>query len=514
MTARRSRDEPHQRAWEQPYLGLGGRLSEGPGPELVDFAFSLECADAPILHRGLGLADIAQAVVLKEGGFVDAEDGRLLLNTLLDLWAIPANDFPYEPALGDAWNSRHRELARRVGGLAGWLTIGRPRREAGRVAFRVALRERVLTAHASLTSLASALLTQSRAHRNTVMADYTYLQPAQPTTLGYLLLSYLFPVLRDAERLRRSYRWINMSPAGAGGNAGSSLPLDRRRLASLLGFDGPILHARDAMWQVDGLVELMALVAGASGHAAQIAADLEVFAASAFAFVELADAYSRASALMPQKKNPYPVAIVRGAAGVLAGRLTGLLSVLRTGSARTDHFVFAYGEVPRALDLFAGSEQLLAATIRTAKFNRPALEKSAHQGFLGAADLAEGLATTGMLDHESAHSLVGAAVRAATKQGRTEVTMEDLREQAAHMHLRLNADDKGLKGVLERSLDPVELVQSRVVVGGSTKSEVSAMLRATSRRLRDESIWSSGVRASLHTAEESLLRLAERAAKR
>jgi argininosuccinate lyase len=489
------------------YLGLGGRLTEGPSEEMIEAGFGLESADAPILHDGLAVADLAHALVLVEAGYVTGPDARRLLSALLEMREIPVDLFPYDPRLGDAWNSRYAELTRLVGGLAGWLTVGRPRREAGRVAFRIALRARILEAHRALVAIAEAVHKQAKAHRGTVMADYTYLQPAQPTTLGYLLLSYIYPVLRDAVRLRRVFASINHSPAGAGGNTGSSLPLDRARLAKLLGFDGLALHARDAMWQTDDLVELLAVVAGAATHAAQIASDLEIFASSAFGFVELADSHSRASALMPQKKNPYSLAVIRGYAGVLDGRLTGLLALLKTGSGRSDHFIFGYGEVARALDMFSRSERLLAGTLDTLRFDRATLANSAYHGYLGAADLAEALVLEGFCDHPTAHKIVGAAVRTANSVGRADVTAEDISEHAVKFGVDLPPDEPRLQSAISRCSDPMALVRSRTVIGGSGAHSVAEMLRASKSALREQIRWNQTTASKLNKVNDNLVAL-------
>jgi argininosuccinate lyase len=314
----------------------------------------------------------------------------------------------------------------------------------------------------------------------------------------------MYPVLRDAGRLRRVFASINQSPAGAGGNTGSSLPLDRTRLAKLLGFDGPVLHARDAMWRTDDLVELLAVVAGAATHAAQIATDLEIFASSAFGFVELADSHSRASALMPQKKNPYPLAVIRGYAGILGGRLSGLLALLKTGSARSDHFIFGYGEVARALDMFSRSERLLAGTVDTIRFDRAALAHSAYRGYLGAADLAETLVIEGFCDHDIAHKIVGAAVRTADGVGRADLTVEDIMEQAAQFGIELPPDRMRLQSAIVRCSDPVALVRSRTVIGGSGSDSVAEMLRASRSALREEIRWNKATAAKLNKAEYGL----------
>src|SRR5205085_11946204 len=151
----------------------------------------------------------------------------------------------------------------------------------------------------------------------------------------------------------------NRSPAGAGGTTGSSLPLDRVHLAARLGFYGVTPHARDAMWQADGLVDLLATLAAVTTEAGQVAADLEIWASPPFGFVGLADEYCRVSALMPQKKNPYALAVIRHAGGSTSGAVAGLLAVLRTGTARTDHFLSTAGAVNRALVPVTGALRLL-----------------------------------------------------------------------------------------------------------------------------------------------------------
>jgi len=425
-----------------------------------------------------------------------------LLRTLLDMAKIPFGEFPYDPSLGDSWNSRERELSRRARDVAGWLRLGRPRREAGRVAFRIALRRRVLEAHGALTALAAALLEKATATSDLVMADHTYLQPAEPTTFGYILLSYSYPVLRYAERLRRSFAAVNLSPAGAGGVGGTILPLERDRLAELLGFDGIIVHARDAMWETDTLIELTATAAGAAVHAGQIASDLEIFASPTFGFMEFPDAFSRASALMPQKKNPYPVAVVRGAGGMLSGCLAGLLSTLRTPTARTDHFLYAYGEVPKALDLLSSSHRLLAGVVRDMAVFPEALAKSAESGFLGAADVATALVLNDAIDYETAHRAVGRAVRAGSDEGAARLDPARVAEEigkplTTETEARINAD-------------PASVVRARMVKGGTAPTRIEEMLSNCRRWLQEENDWRANRTDQMQVAEARLVELAER----
>src|SRR6185436_16440482 len=165
------------------YLGAGGRLAGGPAPELVEAGYRHEIGHARRLAHVLSQADLAHAVALVEGGGLDRERGGRLLAGLLELDAIPPDDFPWDPGLGDAFNSREAELERRIGpDAAGWLSAGRPRREAFRVALRLVARDGTVDLHDALLDAAGALGRHAAEHADDLAADYTYLQPAQPTT--------------------------------------------------------------------------------------------------------------------------------------------------------------------------------------------------------------------------------------------------------------------------------------------------------------------------------------------
>jgi argininosuccinate lyase len=482
---------------EEPgFLGLGGRLESPAGEELVAAGFAAEMADAHLLHDGFGLADLAHVLALDDLGVLPPGEVAPLLGALLKMAAVPAGEFPYDPAYGDPWNSRERQLEALGGARAGWLTVGRPRREAARVALRVATRAAVLDAHVAFVGLADAYLAQARRHRDTLMADFTYLQPAQPTTLGYVLAGHLQPVLRHLSRLEDAYAWVNRSPAGAGGTTGSSLPLNRERLAARLGFYGVIPHARDAMWQTDGLVDLLATLAAAATEAGQVAADLEIWASPAFGFVGLADEYCRVSALMPQKKNPYALAVIRHAAGSAAGALAGLLSVLRTGTARTDHFLSAAGDVNRALRTVTGSARLLAGVLSTLRIDREALRRSADDPGLVLGDLTDWIVGQGLGDRRTVHRLLGRAARRAADGGRS-VTADDVLSALGEGGIDVPA---GLLAALD---DPRAVLAGRTVTGGWAR--LPQLLATSSRELGRRRRTGTALRSALEGAEAALL---------
>jgi len=481
---------------EPEFLGLGGRLGAAAGEELVAAGFAMEMADARLLHDGFGLAGLAHALGLADLGVLSAEDSAALLRALLEMVEIPAEEFPYDPAFGDPWNSRERRIEALAGPRAGWITVGRPRREAARVAMRIALRRAVLDCHTALVRLGDVYLAGARRHRQVLMADFTYLQPAQPTTFGYLLAGYLQPVLRHLVRLEDAYSWVNRSPAGAGGTAGSSLALDRERLANRLGFDGVIPHARDAMWQTDGYVDLLATLANVAVEAGQVAADLEIWASPAYGFVELADEYCRVSALMPQKKNPYALAVIRHAGGSASGAVAELLTVLRTGSARTDHFLSLTGDVNRALVNVTGAVRLLSGVISTLRVDRAALARSAADPGLVLGDLADRIVSGGLGDRRAVHQLLGLAARRAAEAGRP-LSAADVASVLSELGVELPPE------LLSGLLDPRVVLSSRTVVGGWAR--LPELLTASGRELGRRRRVGTALRSALDGAEAALV---------
>ncbi|MFQ5577404.1 MAG: lyase family protein, partial [Anaerolineae bacterium] len=453
------------------HLGQGDRFAEGPAPELVAAPFTLEAGDGPLLHPGLNLADLAHAVMLIEAGLIPPAPGAQLLAELLALHAIPAADFPFDPAHGDAYTNREQYLRRRIPRAAGWLKAGRPRREATTIAYLLAVRARLLALSGALTRLLRAILTLAEAHPATLMPDYTYLQPAQPTTLAHYLLTFAHPVARDLDRLRSAFARANRSPAGSGSVNGSRLPLNRDRLAELLGFDGLALHTRDAMWQPDLPIEVMAVAVAALVNADRLAEDLQIWASAEFGMVELADRHSRISLIMPQKKNPYSLAFVRGAAREMIGQLAGMAALGATPSGQVDNRIFAYGGVPRALERAAAAANLLAATLSGLSVKREVMARRAAQGLSGATDLADVIMLEANLDAGTAHRIVGRAARAALELGQP-LDAPLLDAAAAEITgAPLTLPEATVAG----AMDPAAIVGSRRGPGGAAPEPVTAL---------------------------------------
>jgi argininosuccinate lyase len=306
--------------------------------------------------------------------------------------------------------------------------------------------------------------------------------------------------------LRGAFERANLSPAGSGSTNGSRLPLDRPRLAQLLGFDGLALHTRDAMWQPDGPIEVLAAVVALLANTDRLAEDLQLWATVEFDFIELADRHSRISVIMPQKKNPYSLAFVRGLAREMIGRLTSAAAHQVTPSGQIDNRIFAYGGVPQALEQSRQAVQLLAGTVAGLTVNQAVMVQRAGQSYSGATDLAELMLLEAGVDANTAHRIVGQAVRMALQTG--QVLDSELLDQAAQ-----NVIGRPLKlsqGRVAAATDPQAIVQTRTGPGGAAPQAVQAMIvqyrtvlfEAVAWRLETENRLATATARLLHRAQE------------
>jgi argininosuccinate lyase len=391
-------------------LGVGSRLDEAPSAALLTW-FGNELRYAATLYEGLSYADLAHTVMLIESGIIPTAAGRALLGALVALHDGGLEALPLEAKWGDLYNNRDAELERRLGTTAaGWLHAGRARREALTLGWLIQLRAAGRDLVRDTAGLIHALANLAVQHLRTLMPDFTYLQHAQPTTLAHYLLGFAYPVLRDAHRLARELRSINSCPAGSGSTNGSRLPLDRERLRELLGFERLVVHNRDAMWQSDVPINLMAVLVSLATTADRLAEDLQIWATDEFGFIELADQHCRASVIMPNKKNPYAVAAVRGKARELGGQLMSVIATNQTPSGQLDNRNTAYELLPNAITTVRNLLVLLAEVVTAARFNVERLRQQADTGFTYGTELADLLMQREGVDARSAHEIVGAVV--------------------------------------------------------------------------------------------------------
>ncbi len=466
----------NERAQPHGNRRIAGPSADGPAQELIDAGFAWEIADAPMLHHGLNVADMGHVLDLLRRKIIPDDAARLLLKELLDAYNTDAADFPYDARYGEPYNSRERHFVSRIGDAAGWLHAGRPRREAARVALRVELRRLTAELIEATAKFAQITAEFSERHRDVFMADQTYLQQAQPSTFGHYLLGFVPPALRDCERLVSTLEQVNQSPCGAGCVNGTQLLDDRTHIAAALGFSGVIDHTRDAMWQTDTFIDLLSTCTSVLSNQSKLAEDLEIWSSQEFDYVDLAGPYTRASVLMPQKRNPYSLSIVRGGSGVVIGRLAGFLAVVKSPSARSDNLIFAYGEIPRALEFSARIGRLMTGVVDTLTVNRERMQQVLEAGFCQATDLAEHIMMTCKIDYRTAYRVVGEAVGMASRGGLRgiDITSAMIDEAAA----KIGCPPLSIDPVkLARALDPKAIVATRTAPGGAAPDVVAAMAR-------------------------------------
>lgn len=480
------------------------RFDARSSPELIESAYWFETNDAPLLHHALTLADLAHIFQLDEQNLIPHQAAQELLHALLAL--DRDSQFSYNPQYGDAFTNRERWLAQRAPEAVGYLAAGRARRESTTVAFRLVLRRELLRLARALLELQQTLIELAACHVESLMPDYTYLQQAQPTTFAHYILSFVFPMQRDFVRLREAFDLVNQSPAGIGSTNGTRLPIRRERLAELLGFDSVILHTRDAMWQVDVPIQILNAAATLMIQLDRWAEDLQIFNSREFDFIELSDAVARASLIMPQKKNPYPLAFIRGAANSLIGRVTEAHAVARTLSAQVDNRILLHGSVPRALDLTTRCVELMNAVCRTWTIHSDKMKQHVENGFTQAMDLAEVLMQECALDYRTAHQIVGRVVRQLANENKsardiTPALLDAAANEIIGRPLQLSPVS------LAAALDLNQAIAARNGSGGASPVRVQEMLQTLRAGLETQRIWLNETAARIETAEHNLLQI-------
>ena len=481
-------------------LEIGARIRQGPSPILIASAFQSELDAQLPLFDALSRVDLAHTLVMAESGIVPAEAAHELIEALYRLRRHP-DDFRPDAALGDIYTNREAWLAGRTPAVA-WLGAGRARREAITTAYTIKLREGVIELAQVLIGLTQTLVERSDEFAAALMPDYTYLQQAQPTTFGHYLLGFAYPVLRDLQRIRGLYLRVNQSPAGCGSSNGSRLPQSRERLAELLGFEGVITHARDAMWQADLQLEVMGSMCAVLVNLDRLAEDLQIFSCDEFGLVELDDGHARASKIMPQKKNPFALTYIRGLANSMTGMLTASAAMGRTPSGQPDNRLALYGMVPKALEDARNTVALMSEVVAWLRFNSTQARAKLDHGFLMATDLAEVLVLECGISFRDAHRLVGSLVRKFLEKGNfRQLTVEELADcSESVLGRRLQLNDASLA----QALNPETAVECRRQQGGAAAGAVLEMIGQCRQSLEETENWCRQCQSHLQSAESRL----------
>jgi len=342
------------------------------------------------------LTEDDKEVILKglQGILEDVENGTLVI------------DMKYE----DIHSFVEANLIDRVGEAGKRLHTGRSRNDQVALDMRLYTREQVAHTDMLVKSLMETILKTMEENLDTYMPGFTHLQKAQPTTLAHHYGAYFEMFKRDRERLHDIYKRMNYCPLGAGALAGTTYPLDREYTAQLLGFYGPTLNSMDSVADRDYLIEFLAAMATIMMHLSRFSEEIIIWNSNEYQFVELDDAYSTGSSIMPQKKNPDIAELVRGKTGRVYGALMSLLTTMKgiplaynKDMQEDKEMAFdAMENVQNCLILFNGM-------IATMKFRKDKMAKSALGGFTNATDAADYLVNRGV-PFRDAHGIIGRLV--------------------------------------------------------------------------------------------------------
>ena len=354
---------------------------------------------------------IAHAAMLGRQGVIPAEDSELLQKTLKELLAdIESGKVEFDEKAEDIHMNIETMLIERIGDVGKRLHTGRSRNDQVALDIRMYNKEQIINIKKLLLELIRALNDIAEANINTIMPGYTHLQRAQPVTLAHHVLAYCEMFKRDIDRLDDTYRRTNVMPLGSGALAGTTYPLDRQYVCDALGFDSISLDSMDGVSDRDFCVELLSSLSMVMMHLSRFCEEIILWSSHEFKFVELDDAYSTGSSIMPQKKNPDMAELIRGKTGRVYGHLMGSLTMMKgLPLAYNKDMQEDKESVFDAVDTVKMCLPVFTNMIKTAVFNKDNMYNAAKGGFTNATDAADWLVKKGV-PFRDAHSILGQLV--------------------------------------------------------------------------------------------------------
>ena len=354
---------------------------------------------------------IAHAKMLAKQGIIAADEAQILCDALAGILAdLDSGALAVDPSAEDIHMFVEEVLTARVGEVGKKLHTARSRNDQVALDLRMYLMHRVDEISERIYSLIDALTDQAELNKEAIMPGYTHLQRAQPILFGHHLMAYAMMLLRDADRLADCKRRMNVSPIGCCALAGTTYDTDREYEAQLLGFDSIALNSLDGVSDRDFVPELLSDLSILMMHLSRLSEEVILWSSWEFAFVELSDAYTTGSSIMPQKKNSDMAELVRGKTGRVYGDLMAALTMLKGLPLAYNKDMQEDKEgVFDAVDTAMMSLEVFAGMISTMKVKKENMMKAAQRGFINATDLADYLTKKGM-PFRSAYKISGAIV--------------------------------------------------------------------------------------------------------
>ena len=473
----------------------GGRLDESGGGAGSVKAWGGRFAVAPdkrveALNASVGFdirmvredirGSIAHVRMLGRQGIVSTEEADVIENGLWQvLEEVDAGVFALSMADEDVHTGVERRLRELIGGVTGKLHTGRSRNDQVANDFRFWTRRALIEIGHGLLAFADALIDVAANHPQTVMPGYTHLQRAQPVLLAHHLLAYVEMTLRDLDRTRDAYRRTDVLVLGSGALAGTSFPLDRHSVATDLGFARISANSLDGVADRDFALDALFTCATIAVHLSRLSEELILWSSGEFRFIELSDAFSTGSSIMPQKKNADIAELGRGKSGRVFGHLLGLLTTLKGLPLTYNKDMQEDKEgLFDAVDTILALLDVYPPMIRTTKFNEARLAEAAIGDFTLATDAADLLAKNGIPFRE-AHGIVGRLVAECIATGKSFAELTDEEWGAVHP---IFADQRPpLDGLASTSL--------RDIPGGTAANQVHQALSVARDQLGVQRSW-------------------------
>ena len=475
-----------------------GRLEGGRSALVEQYLSSME-ADREIADSDIRV-DIAHILMLRKQDLIDAVSAKKLLTTLLGYMenGLPADVF--DMTREDIHAGIEAQLMADAGSDAGGrMHLGRSRNDEVATCLRMRTRELLIDTLTALFELRQSLISRAEEHTTTIMPGFTHLQHAQPTTLAHYLLAYESLFARDTARLFDAYTRVNISPLGSAAFAGTGFAIDRNLTAAYLGFANPMENSMDAVANRDFIAETLSSLAILMTNISRICEELILWSTSFVRFVDLNDAYCSTSSIMPQKKNPDTLEIMRAKSAAVIGELTAALTLIKSlpMSYNRDlqdlnpHLWNAFRQTNMSLPL-------LAEIISTAEFNVPVMKKQASAGNTTATELADFLVREYGIPFRTAHNIVGRAV----KLGSLEL---DVVDAAAKDLASISLKEKGLtEETIKKVLHPATILRQKQSFGSPNPKMMKKAVKVADIRLVQDQVTGDILQDQLRDADEKM----------
>ncbi|MCR5278075.1 MAG: argininosuccinate lyase [Lachnospiraceae bacterium] len=387
----------------------GGRFTKETDQKVFEFNASIGF-DKRLFEADV-TGSVAHANMLCKVGILTKEEATAIIDGLMSVRDdVIDGKLSIDESFEDIHSFNEAKLIEKIGDTGKKLHTGRSRNDQVALDMRLFTRVQILYTDEALKVLLSVLFDQIRDNTDTYMPGFTHLQKAQPVTLSHHLSAYFEMFRRDRSRLKDLFERMNFCPLGAGALAGTTYPLDREYSAGLMGFYGPTGNSMDSVSDRDYLIEFLSALSIIAMHLSRFSEEIILWNSNEYGFIELDDAYSTGSSIMPQKKNPDIAELVRGKTGRVYGALMALLTTMKGlplayNKDMQEDKEFSFD----AMDTVLNCIELFTGMLSTVKYNKDVMARSAVKGFTNATDAADYLVKKGM-PFRDAHGVIGSLV--------------------------------------------------------------------------------------------------------